>query len=61
MIFVSATIAVFIDNCIRGWETLLLHLDEETSAEVRINISLTRQLPNVISVIKPELGFHLHI
>jgi hypothetical protein len=39
----------------------LLLLDEEASAEVRINISLTRQLPNVISVIKPELGFHFHI
>ena len=40
---------------------MLLLLDEEASAEVIINISLTRQLPNVISVIKPELGFHFHI
>ena len=40
---------------------MLLLLDEEASAEVRINTALTRQLPNVISVIKPELGFHFHI
>ena len=44
----------------RGWALLLL-LDEEAPAEVRINISLTRQLRNVISVIKPDLGFHFHI
>ena len=61
MFFVSATIAVFFDNWIRGWGPLLLLLDEEASAEVRINISLTWQPPIMISQSWAKLVYYLHI
>ena len=38
-----------------------MNLDENGFTMIKMNISLTWQLTNVISVIISELGFHLHI
>ena len=42
-------------------EGALLNLDENGFTMIKMNISLTWQLTNVISVIISELGFHLRI